>query len=230
MTVPITIKLPTLHADQIKAYWEFKKSKRFVLRCGRRYGKTRMLTTIAADYALKGKKVGFFCPEARYTREPFLEVKSILAPLIQTSSKVEGEIRLSINQGQVAFWSLKDNELAARGRDYDLVIFDEHAFNKPNVKDTWKRLSGRRSTIAAAWRSLRPTHAGRMTRIISTSCTSSWRAARKAGALGTHRPQRTRCYRHGCLGRPNSRTLCAGTLPSSRYGARTIPRYFGKNT
>jgi hypothetical protein len=41
------ITLPTLHADQAKAWWKFHLSgkRRFILRCGRRYGKALALDT-----------------------------------------------------------------------------------------------------------------------------------------------------------------------------------------
>ncbi len=141
------VRLPTLHADQVRAYWAYLKFPRFVFRAGRRYGKTKFLEAIVADAAFKGGKVGFFTPEVKYGAEPFLNLKAALEPLVDTSSRVEGVIRLAptkqqdgiVRQGQVDFWSLRDNELAGRGRSYDLVVFDEHAFNKPSVKDTWEK-------------------------------------------------------------------------------------------
>lgn len=43
----VEVTLPTLHADQARAWWKFKLSgkRRFILRCGRRYGKALALDT-----------------------------------------------------------------------------------------------------------------------------------------------------------------------------------------
>ena len=135
----LVITLPTMHEGQVEAYNAYKKTKRFLFRAGRRFGKSKFLEIIAADCAIKGGKVGWFVPEVKYAAEPFMNLKAVLSPLIDTSSRVEGVIRLKRGFGLIDVWSLRDNELAGRGRSYDLVLMDEHAFNKPAVKDTWEK-------------------------------------------------------------------------------------------
>ena len=52
------IALPRLHPGQVQA---FSVPARFrALRCGRRWGKTAFLKTIACDFAAKGAQVGWF--------------------------------------------------------------------------------------------------------------------------------------------------------------------------
>jgi hypothetical protein len=123
----LRIELPTLHPEQVRIY--LNRTKRNAVRCGRRFGKTVMMVTIAADGVAKGKKIGLFAPEHKQLQEPYGELLKILAPIKSRASKNEGTIR-SITGGLVDFWVLNDNELAARGREYDIVMVDEAAFTK----------------------------------------------------------------------------------------------------
>lgn len=132
------VTLPTLHADQVRAFWAYKRFPRFVLRAGRRWGKTALLTTIACDCAVKGGYVGWFVPEYKYSAEAFHDIADIVAPVCTASSKVDGVIRLATG-GRFDFWTLLNNDRAGASRSYDLVVFDEEAFNKPSVKATWER-------------------------------------------------------------------------------------------
>jgi hypothetical protein len=58
--------------------------------------------------------------------EVYADLKASLAPLIVSSSKSPGVIRLSTG-GRIDFWSL-DNPISARGRRYHRVVIDEAAF------------------------------------------------------------------------------------------------------
>ena len=107
--------------------------------CGRRWGKTRLMTALAADYALKGKKVGLFTPEHKQLTEPYEELRQMLMPAIKRASKNEGTIR-TLNGGIIDFWQLDDNELAGRGREYHRVCIDEAAFTKNGqMLNIWTR-------------------------------------------------------------------------------------------
>jgi hypothetical protein len=54
---------------------------------------------------------------------------------VKTANRNDGTIKL-INGGKIDFWTLNDNELAGRGREYDLVLMDEVGFTKsPQMKD-----------------------------------------------------------------------------------------------
>lgn len=121
------IVLPTLHSGQVEIYRN--RDRYNAVRCGRRFGKTKLMVTIAANVAAKGGKVGLFCPEYRQLLEPWKECKSILKPVIDTASKNEGQMTTT-TAGLIDIWATKDNELAGRGREYDVVLLDEAAFSK----------------------------------------------------------------------------------------------------
>lgn len=123
----IEIRLPTLHVGQRKI-WR-NRTNRNIVRCGRRFGKTKMMVTLGADTCLQGKKTGIFTPEYKQLQEPYNELLVALQPVRKSSSKNEGAIR-AITGGGIDFWPLTDNELAGRGREYDRILVDEAAFTK----------------------------------------------------------------------------------------------------
>ena len=133
----IHVQLPTLHKGQIDALNAHKEHRFVATRCGRRWGKTVLVTTLTADRALKGKQVGLFAPEHRFLIEPFSTIRSVLGDAIKSSSEMKGEINV-YGGGKIDFWSL-DNPNAGRGRKYHLAIVDEAAFAKTNLVEQWRR-------------------------------------------------------------------------------------------
>lgn len=131
----IVIELPTLHADQVRAYR--LKSRHKAIRAGRRWGKTVLLETIACEAALNRQFVGWFSPQYKFLSEAYADIVDYLAPAITRSSKMDGVIRLSTG-GRIDFWSL-DNERAGRSRHYHKVVIDEAAFCKPNMIEVWRK-------------------------------------------------------------------------------------------
>jgi hypothetical protein len=131
----IEIELPTLHADQTKAYQLPGRHK--AIRCGRRWGKTMMAETIACDAAIRGEFVGWFSPQYKFLSEAYNDIVDYLAPVIYRASRMEGVIRLTTG-GRIDFWSL-DNDRAGRSRRYHKVIIDEAAFCKPDMMDIWRK-------------------------------------------------------------------------------------------
>jgi len=131
------IKLPTLHSGQVEIY---KNRARYnVVACGRRFGKTILLETIAADCAAKGKRFGLFTPEFRQLAEPFDHILNMLNPIVKSKSLNDGRI-VTVTGGVVDFWSLKDNQLAGRGREYHKIGIDEAAFTKNGqMNDIWRK-------------------------------------------------------------------------------------------
>lgn len=121
------IILPTLHSGQVEIYRD--RARLNAVRCGRRWGKTKQMVTMGGDAAAKGRKVGLFTPEHKQLLEPYDELLEILQPIKKRASKNEGTIRTTTG-GILDFWQLNDNELAGRGREYDLVLIDEAAFTK----------------------------------------------------------------------------------------------------
>jgi len=62
------------------------------LRCGRRWGKTNFLKTVACDFAAKGAQVGWFVPNYRYASEAYSENEVTLEPAVRNSSRNLGII------------------------------------------------------------------------------------------------------------------------------------------
>src|SRR6516225_3144701 len=85
------ISLPALHSGQVDAFLLPGRFK--ALRCGRRWGKTQFLKTIACDFAAKGCQVGWFVPNYRYAAEAYTENELTLSPAIESSSRNIGIIR-----------------------------------------------------------------------------------------------------------------------------------------
>jgi hypothetical protein len=130
------VQLPTLHNGQAAC---FRRRSRFNrVRCGRRWGKDVLQNTIAGSAAARGKMAGLFAPEHKQLVEPFDALWELLLPIKKTSSRSEGRIRTRTGGG-IDFWYLNDNELAGRGREYDVVLLNEVAFTKKNMKDTWRK-------------------------------------------------------------------------------------------
>ena len=129
------IVLPRLHSGQIDAFMLPGRFK--ALRCGRRWGKTSFLKTIACDFAAKGAQVGWFVPNYRYASEAYSENEMTLEPAVRSSSRNLGILHTTTG-GRIELWTLED-EKAGRSRRYHLVIIDEAAFTKPNAIDIWTK-------------------------------------------------------------------------------------------
>jgi len=129
----IKVTLPELHAGQVELYE--KGTRLNVVRAGRRFGKSIYAVWLAAKMAIQGKQVGIFAPEHKQLAELWDHLREILDPVLKSANRNDGTIK-TINGGKVDFWTLNDNELAGRGRSYDLVLIDEAAFTKsPQMKD-----------------------------------------------------------------------------------------------
>lgn len=138
----VHVTLPTLHADQVRAYAikdpkTGKRARLNAIRCGRRWGKTALGKTIACNGATKKKRIGWFAPDYKRSSESYEEILDVLAPIKKRSSKTEGVIRTKTG-GLIDFWTL-DDESAGRSRKYHTVIIDEGAFTKPNMMGIWEK-------------------------------------------------------------------------------------------
>lgn len=135
--MPKLIALPTFHAQQ-REIWD-NRGARNLIRCGRRFGKTKKIVTIAGNFATKGKSVGVFTPEHKQWLEPYYELIEILQPIERIFNKSEGMVRTT-TRGSIDFWRLNDNPLAGRGREYDVILVDEAAFTKNGqMLDIWNK-------------------------------------------------------------------------------------------
>jgi hypothetical protein len=129
------ITLPRFHTGQIEAFLLPSRFK--ALRCGRRWGKTQFLKTIACDFAAKGAQVGWFVPNYRYASEAYSENEFTLEPAVKSSSRNLGILHTTTG-GRIELWTLED-EKAGRSRHYHLAIIDEAAFTKTNAVDIWTK-------------------------------------------------------------------------------------------
>jgi phage terminase large subunit-like protein len=129
------LALPVLHEDQARVYLGEGRFK--AIRCGRRWGKTKLGELVAADSAIRGEFVGWFAPEYKFQAEAFNDLAEMLAPVLRRASRNDGLIRTTTG-GRIDFWSL-DNPNAGRSRRYHKVILDEAAFTKPTMKDIWRK-------------------------------------------------------------------------------------------
>ena len=147
MAKDVEIVLPVLHDDQVKAFliesdarggvWAGNTGRFKAVRCGRRWGKTDLMKTVASDGAAKGEIIGWFAPDWKVISEAYEEIADILAPIKKGASKQHGYFRTTTG-GRIDFWTL-ENERAGRSRKYHKVLIDEAAFTKPNMLDLWNK-------------------------------------------------------------------------------------------
>lgn len=132
-----TIILPTLHPGQVDIFE--RRSRLNIVCCGRRWGKTKLLTCLAGSAAAKGRKVGVFTPEHKQWAEPWDELHEMLLPIKHIAAKNDAKMRTTTG-GFLDFWATTDNHLAGRGREYHLGLMDEAAFSKDGqMLEIWHR-------------------------------------------------------------------------------------------
>jgi terminase large subunit-like protein len=122
------IWLQPLHPGQARAYRVLAGHLFMALRCGRRFGKTALAESWAAQGLLQGEEIGWFAPEHKHMAEVFANLKAVFAPILVASAKTPMTLRLSTG-GRIDFWSLQ-NPISARGRRYHRIVIDEAAFAK----------------------------------------------------------------------------------------------------
>lgn len=143
MAYAAEIILPTFHPAQVKIW--HNRGRFNVVRCGRRFGKTKMAVTLAGDTTTKGRNAGYFTPESAQWKEPYDDLREALMPITRQADANRGKIRLTTRGpmgtgGKLDFWHTDDNPLAGRGREYHRVIGDEIAFaKKKQMADVWRK-------------------------------------------------------------------------------------------
>jgi hypothetical protein len=132
------IILPKLHSGQLDI-WN-NQGQYNVVRCGRRFGKTKLLEWLAGRGIVKGLKVGIFTPENKQLAEPWDHLVETLNDVIVSKNRNEGTIKCE-GGGKIDVWTTNDNDLAGRGREYHLTLVDEAAFTKsPQMRDEiWRK-------------------------------------------------------------------------------------------
>lgn len=104
-----------------------KHARRFnAVPCGRRWGKTNLSKRLIVEAALRGELVGLFAPAFKDVKDTWESVVKALEPVIKHKDESAKTMTLHTG-GVVEFWSLVHAGLvgSGRGRDYDLVIYDE---------------------------------------------------------------------------------------------------------
>jgi hypothetical protein len=129
------IILPKLHAGQIDLFKN--RSKRNVVCCGRRWGKSLFLVWLAARTVLRKKRIAVITPERKQYLEVYQMLCEILRPIELSFNRTENIITIK-GGGRIDFWTLNDNYLACRGPSYDLILGDEIAFSKDDqMSEIW---------------------------------------------------------------------------------------------
>lgn len=128
----IELKLPALHANQLKIK---KEARRFnVVDCGRRFGKTTLGIDLAIEPALRGYPVGWFSPTYKNLIESWRSMVLLLLPVTKSANKTEHRIEL-LTGGVIEMWSL-DKPQSVKGRKYKRAILDEAAIIS-DLENTW---------------------------------------------------------------------------------------------
>jgi hypothetical protein len=128
------VEFKPLHRGQKGIYRQ--RTKRNVIRCGRRYGKTTMFEQLASSWAMHGEKVGFFAPSHKLWSPSFTRILDVVYPAVKHSNKSQGLITLH-NGAEIEFWTLSDED-AGRSRFYDHAIIDEASL-VPGLRDIWEK-------------------------------------------------------------------------------------------
>jgi Terminase large subunit, T4likevirus-type, N-terminal len=129
--VEVKISLQKPHINQQKI---LDTRKRFnYLRCGRRFGKTSLISFLTAEN-IEGI-TGVFAPTYKDLHEIWQEVKFRFANVIASKNEQQKQI-IFVSGGKIDFWSLEDPN-SGRGRKYHRVIVDE-AEKVAKLEEAWK--------------------------------------------------------------------------------------------
>ncbi|WP_186157946.1 hypothetical protein [Burkholderia gladioli] len=131
------VTLDKLHSKQAEIGRAFNESRRVVIRCGRRFGKTTLLERCASKWAYKGLRVGWFGPTYKLNLPTYKRILRTVTPVVYSKSKIDQVIELN-SGGCVEFWTLQDED-AGRSRFYDRVIIDEGSLVKTGLRSIWEQ-------------------------------------------------------------------------------------------
>ena len=95
------------------------------------------MIALAADEAIRGRPVGYFCPLSKSRRRCLTLWRSCWARWSFEKPR-HRELRLSTG-GSIDIWSIETSTIIARGRKYARALLDEIAFTRP--RPTWDALA-----------------------------------------------------------------------------------------
>jgi hypothetical protein len=131
------VTLEKLHAKQVEIGRAFNESRRVVIRCGRRFGKTTLLERCASKWSYNGLKVGWFGPTYKLNLPTYKRILRTVQPVVFSKSKIDQVIELN-SGGCIEFWTLQDED-AGRSRFYDRVIIDEGSLVPKGLRSIWEQ-------------------------------------------------------------------------------------------
>ena len=125
--------------------------------CGRRFGKTVLISKLIIDSAIKNQKIGIFAPDFKSIKKTWMAIEDALDKGRKIRAKDSQQKQLFLKGGGfIAFWSLnnKAKENSSRGDDYDLVIYEEtQSINSSILMYHWQNVT--RATLSdrkgSAW-------------------------------------------------------------------------------
>jgi hypothetical protein len=119
-----------LHPNQREAVRLIEMNRRACLVCGRRWGKSTVIVTLAVDYALSGRNVAIFAPTYRWLRPLFDGVMRAIGHLPGVvPNRSNPDIRFA-GGSYIDFWSIDVTQRSGRGQKYHLVLVDEAAHDE----------------------------------------------------------------------------------------------------
>lgn len=136
-TAEIILKFPHLHNAQ--RVIRDSTARYRVLACGRRFGKTTLITDIAGELLVMGKRVAYYNPSYAQGKEVWEDFKDLLRPVIARKDETTRRLEI-IGGGVLKMWSL-DSESTAEtslGNSYHAVFVDEAA-RVPNLMKVWNK-------------------------------------------------------------------------------------------
>jgi hypothetical protein len=140
LTDPSVVRLLAgpLHLAQRRALRVAYENRRSVWRCGRRFGKSTGLETLAVDDAIRGRFVSYIVPQYRLAAPIFDDLSIALHPIIERQDRTMMTIKLT-NGGAIDVWTCEAGTSIARGRHYHRQILDEiaHVADITNMPLIW---------------------------------------------------------------------------------------------
>lgn len=132
---------PGLHPGQREVV---NNANRFnALKCGRRWGKSKLGVRLAMETIIAGGPVGYFVPTYDFCDEFWEEIKERLERIKKYKSESKHLIRF-YTEADLKIFSL-EKKRAGRGKKFKRVIIDEAAFVK-DLDESWNRVL--RATLA----------------------------------------------------------------------------------
>ncbi len=127
----MVVRLPRLHSGQLRALSSLRRFA--VIVAGRRWGKTRLASTISIERALRGKRVWWVAPVYDLARAGWDDI-TFLASQIPGITLRKADRAISFPGGGEIWVRSADRPHNLRAFGIDLLVLDEAAFLR---HDTW---------------------------------------------------------------------------------------------